>query len=154
MDYIRSTDDCQFTDGDGEVAQAFVAKLQSLSPNNSKGELSIERFLVKSEEAFFERVKKEKISSAASILSSKRDSIWHLPSLYYESRPVCAFGYIYRRTHLTIYQRHLQGPSMQVITQVNSLIRTCKSCPPCKSSWLANSRDGRCMRLSLRWAKC
>ena len=76
------------------MAQAFVAKLQSLSPTNSKGELSIERFLVKNEEAFFERVRKEKISSAASILSSKRDSIWHLPSLYYESRPVCAFGYI------------------------------------------------------------
>ncbi|KAG8809336.1 Cell wall alpha-1,3-glucan synthase ags1, partial [Serendipita sp. 399] len=77
-----------FTDQDGEVSQAFIAKLQNLSVENSKGELSIERFLVKKEEAFFEKVKKEKISSAASILSSQRDSIWrYAPSLPYGSRP-------------------------------------------------------------------
>ncbi|KAG8847333.1 Cell wall alpha-1,3-glucan synthase ags1 [Serendipita sp. 411] len=77
-----------FTDQDGEVSQAFIAKLQDLSVENSKGELSIERFLVKKEEAFFEKVKKEKISSAASILSSNRDSVWgDALSLSYDSRP-------------------------------------------------------------------
>jgi len=82
----------QFTDQDGDVAQAFVAKLQFLSAGNSKSELSIERYLVKSEEAFFDRVKKEKISSAASILSSRRDSsTWNFAqSLHSESRPPCA----------------------------------------------------------------
>ncbi|KAF8121955.1 glycoside hydrolase family 13/glycosyltransferase family 5 protein [Boletus edulis] len=65
-----------FTDSDGGVAQEFVQKLQTLSSDNSKGELSIERFLVKSEEAYFDRVRKDKLSSAASYISSQRDSIW------------------------------------------------------------------------------
>jgi len=81
----------QFTDQNGDVVQAFVTKLQFLTPENSKGELSIERYLVKSEEEFFNRVKKEKISSAASILSLRRDSstgnVAH--SLHSESRPPC-----------------------------------------------------------------
>lgn len=66
----------QFTDSDGGVAQEFVQKLQALSSENSKGELSIERFLVKSEEAYFDKVRKDKLSSAASYISSHRDSIW------------------------------------------------------------------------------
>lgn len=83
------SDSDKFTDKDGDVAQEFVAKLQSLSAENSKGELSIERFLIKSEEAFFDKVRKDKISSAASILSSKRDSVWALPSLHHGSCPSC-----------------------------------------------------------------
>ena len=39
-----------------------MQKLRDLAPHNSKGELCIERFLMKSEKAFFEEVKKEKIS--------------------------------------------------------------------------------------------
>ena len=89
LNSLSSADTVQFTDQDGDVAQAFVTKLQMLSAENSKGELSIERFLVKSEEAFFERLKKEKISSAVSILSSNRDSNWGTPSLNYESRSSC-----------------------------------------------------------------
>ncbi|KAF8843644.1 glycoside hydrolase family 13/glycosyltransferase family 5 protein [Paxillus ammoniavirescens] len=65
-----------FTDSDGGVAQEFVQKLQTLSSENSKAELSIEKFLVKSEEAFFERVRKDKLSSAASYISSQRESVW------------------------------------------------------------------------------
>ncbi|PCH38049.1 glycosyltransferase family 5 protein [Wolfiporia cocos MD-104 SS10] len=65
-----------FTDADGGVAQEFVQKLQMLNSHNSKGELSIEKFLTKSEEAFFDKVKKDRLSSAASIRSSRRDSIW------------------------------------------------------------------------------
>ncbi|KAI0006163.1 glycoside hydrolase family 13/glycosyltransferase family 5 protein [Russula compacta] len=79
-----------FTDADGGVAQEFVAKLQNLSSDNSKGELSIEKFLQKSEEAFFDKVRKDKLSSAASLRSSKRESIWGTPSpsLYdHPSRP-------------------------------------------------------------------
>ncbi|KAH9981170.1 modular protein with glycoside hydrolase family 13 and glycosyltransferase family 5 domains [Lactifluus volemus] len=69
-----------FTDSDGGVAQEFVAKLQNLSADNSKGELSIEKFLQKSEEAFFDKVRKDKLDSAASLRSSKRESMWGTPS--------------------------------------------------------------------------
>ena len=79
----------QFTDTDGGVTSDFVAKLQGLNSNNSKHELSIERFLTKSEEAFFDKVKKDKLSSAASIRSSQRDSVWGTPSSFDYSRPSC-----------------------------------------------------------------
>jgi len=79
----------QFTDTDGGVASDFVAKLQALNSTNSKHELSIEKFLTKSEEAFFDKVKKDKLSSAASIRSSQRDSIWGTPSSFDYSRPSC-----------------------------------------------------------------
>ncbi|CCM02383.1 uncharacterized protein FIBRA_04479 [Fibroporia radiculosa] len=78
-----------FTDADGGVAQEFVQKLQMLNSHNSKGELSIEKFLTKSEEAFFDKVKRERLSSAASIRSSRRESIWGTPapSSFEYSRP-------------------------------------------------------------------
>ncbi|KAH7926306.1 glycoside hydrolase family 13/glycosyltransferase family 5 protein [Leucogyrophana mollusca] len=79
-----------FTDSDGGVAQEFVQKLQALNAENSKGELSIEKYLVKSEEAFFERVRRDKLSSAASYISSQRESVWSMPgtlSLEDRSRP-------------------------------------------------------------------
>ncbi|ORX40442.1 hypothetical protein BD324DRAFT_677915 [Kockovaella imperatae] len=63
-----------FTDSDGEVAQAFVQKLRDLSAGNSQGDLCIEKFLIKSEKAFFDEVKKEKMS-AMSVRS--RDSFIH-----------------------------------------------------------------------------
>jgi hypothetical protein len=88
----------QFTDSDGGVAQEFVAKLQNLSADNSKGELSIEKYLTKSEEAFFDKVRKDKLSSAASLRSSQRESMWGTPSLSlydHPSRPTCMFIYIY-----------------------------------------------------------
>ncbi|KZO95858.1 glycosyltransferase family 5 protein [Calocera viscosa TUFC12733] len=73
-----------FTDSDGEVAQAFVQKLQLLTPENSKNELSIERYLQKSEEAFFDKVRKDKINYASSVRSG-RDSTFGAPTLGYES---------------------------------------------------------------------
>ncbi|GBE82150.1 Cell wall alpha-1,3-glucan synthase ags1 [Sparassis crispa] len=78
-----------FTDADGGVAQEFVQKLQMLNSHNSKGELSIEKFLTKSEEAFFDKVKRDRLSMAASIRSSKRDSVWGTPapSTFDQSRP-------------------------------------------------------------------
>src|ERR1700743_3425652 len=42
---------------------------------------------MKSEEAFFGKVRKDKLSSAASIISSKRDSVWGTPSPSIYSRP-------------------------------------------------------------------
>ena len=65
-----------------------------LNAHNSKHELSIEKFLMKSEEAFFDKVKKDKLSSAASIRSSQRDSIWGtpMPSSYDASRPSSPSG--------------------------------------------------------------
>ncbi|GJJ12099.1 hypothetical protein Clacol_006340 [Clathrus columnatus] len=62
-----------FTDADGEVIQEFIRGLQNLSPENSKGELSIERFLTKSEEKFFGKLRRERLSSAASFRSSIQD---------------------------------------------------------------------------------
>jgi alpha-1,3-glucan synthase len=82
----RVDSDPQFTDADGGVASDFVQKLQYLNAENSKGELSIDYFLVRSEEAFFGRVRKDKLSSAASVRSSQRDSVW-APSVY--SRHIC-----------------------------------------------------------------
>lgn len=55
-----------FTDSDGEVATSFVQKLRDLSSDNSKGDLCIEKFLIKSEKAFFDEIKKEKMSSCRS----------------------------------------------------------------------------------------
>ncbi|KAF8654127.1 hypothetical protein AX16_003658 [Volvariella volvacea WC 439] len=75
-----------FTDADGGVASEFIQKLQNLNSKNSEHELCIEKYLIKSEEKFFGRVRKEKLaSSAASIRSSQRDSVWGTPSIY--SRP-------------------------------------------------------------------
>jgi alpha-1,3-glucan synthase len=51
-----------FTDSDGEVAQTFVQRLQILSADNSKTDLCIEKFLMKSEKEFFDVVKKGKMS--------------------------------------------------------------------------------------------
>ena len=79
----------QFTDSDGGVASEFVQKLQMLSADNSKNELCIEKYLIKSEEAFFGKVRKEKLDSAASIRSSQRDSIWGTPTPSIYSRPGC-----------------------------------------------------------------
>ena len=83
----------QFTDADGGVASEFVQKLQSLNAKNSEHELSIEKFLVKSEEAFFGKVRKDKLSNAASIRSSQRDSVWGTPSASLYSRPDCGSSY-------------------------------------------------------------
>ncbi|TFK42547.1 hypothetical protein BDQ12DRAFT_281172 [Crucibulum laeve] len=76
-----------FTDADGGVASEFVQKLQSLNAKNSEHELSIEKYLTKSEEKFFGKVRKDKLSSAASVRSSQRDSVWGTPSPSIYSRP-------------------------------------------------------------------
>jgi alpha-1,3-glucan synthase len=73
------------------VAAEFVAKLRELDAKNSQNELSIEKFLTKSEEAFFDKVKVDKRSSAAS-LRSQRDSFYHSNasrSSFYSTRPDC-----------------------------------------------------------------
>ena len=72
-----------------------MQKLQLLNSHNSKHELSIEKYLMKSEEAFFDKVKKDKLSSAASIRSSQRDSVWGTPapSSFDHSRPSSPSGH-------------------------------------------------------------
>lgn len=80
-----------FTDANGDVSQDFIQKLQLLSSDNSKGDLCIEQFLVKSEKKYFATVKKDKIDSStasykgSSIKGSSRDSTWGTPapSLHY-----------------------------------------------------------------------
>ncbi|KAK8853442.1 hypothetical protein IAR55_004148 [Kwoniella newhampshirensis] len=76
-----------FTDSDGEVAQSFVQKLRDLSADNSKGDLCIEKFLIKSEKAFFTEIKKEKISAMS--IRSSRDSFINsrAPSMVEGFRP-------------------------------------------------------------------
>ena len=60
-----------------------------LNAKNSEHELSIEKYLVKSEEAFFGKVRKDKLETAASIRSSQRDSVWGTPTPSLYSRPDC-----------------------------------------------------------------
>ncbi|KAK1236528.1 hypothetical protein PQX77_000221 [Marasmius sp. AFHP31] len=69
-----------FTDADGGVTAEFVQMLQSLNAKNSPNELSIEKFLVKSEEAFFGKIRKDKLSSSAASIRSKRESVWDTSS--------------------------------------------------------------------------
>ena len=73
------------------VTVDFVAKLRGLDAKNSQGELSIEKFLTKNEEAFFDKVKEDRRSSAAS-LRSQRDSYYHpnpSRSSLHSTRPDC-----------------------------------------------------------------
>jgi alpha-1,3-glucan synthase len=68
-----------------------MAKLRGLDSKNSQHELSIEKFLTKNEEAFFDKLKDDKRSSAAS-LRSQRDSFYHANpsrSSFYSARPDC-----------------------------------------------------------------
>lgn len=78
------------------MAAEFVEKLRGLDAKNSQGELSIEKFLTKSEEAFFDKVKENKRSSAAS-LRSQRDSYYHNTNAsrtsFYSTRPDCEYPY-------------------------------------------------------------
>jgi len=67
----------------------FVQKLQMLNAKNSENELSIERFLVKSEEAFFGKVRKDQLETAASMRSSQQDSVWGTPTPSLYSLPDC-----------------------------------------------------------------
>ncbi|TDL24794.1 glycoside hydrolase family 13/glycosyltransferase family 5 protein [Rickenella mellea] len=102
-----------FTDSDGEVAHDFVEKLQSLSAENSKGQLSIERYLVESEKSFFEKVKKERLSYAASVRSSARESTWETPtpSLNYDHyRPPSPGAHSQRSSMIGGFSSEYHGP--------------------------------------------
>ncbi|GLB34918.1 putative glycoside hydrolase family 13 and glycosyltransferase family 5 protein [Lyophyllum shimeji] len=99
-----------FTDADGGVASEFVQKLQMLNAKNSEHELSIERYLVKSEEAFFGKIRKEKLSSASSLRSSHRDSVWGTPSPSVYSRPDSPNTQVYSPSDYDGALRHDAGP--------------------------------------------
>ena len=60
-----------------------------MDAKNSERELSIEKYLVKSEEAFFGKVRRDKLSSATSMRSSQRESVWGTPAPSIYSRPSC-----------------------------------------------------------------
>ena len=69
----------------------FVAQLRGLNVKNSQNELSIEKFLTRSEEAFFDKLKEDKRDNAAS-LRSQRDSFYHSGasrSSFFSARPGC-----------------------------------------------------------------
>ncbi|ODQ52039.1 putative cell wall alpha-glucan synthase [Saitoella complicata NRRL Y-17804] len=61
-----------FTDEDGKVMRTFASRLENLNSKNSKDELCIENFLVKSERAFFNDVREKKLG----IVSSRPASIF------------------------------------------------------------------------------
>ncbi|KAK7462698.1 hypothetical protein VKT23_007286 [Stygiomarasmius scandens] len=71
-----------FTDANGSVAADFVQRLQNLNNKNSEHDLSIEKYLIRSEEAFFAQVRKDKLSNATSIHSSQRNSVLGTPLVY------------------------------------------------------------------------
>jgi len=76
------------------VAAEFVEKLRGLDAKNSQGELSIEKFLTKSEEAFFDKVKEDKRSSAASLRSQRDSGFFHSNASrtsFYSTRPDCEY---------------------------------------------------------------
>ena len=58
------------------MTKEFVAKLRGLDAKNSQHELSIDKFLTKSEKVFFDKVKEDKRSNAEN-LRSQRDSFYH-----------------------------------------------------------------------------
>ncbi|KAJ4474841.1 modular protein with glycoside hydrolase family 13 and glycosyltransferase family 5 domains [Lentinula aciculospora] len=65
-----------FTDADGGVTAAFITRLEKLNAKNSEHGLSIEKYLMKSEEAFFDKVRRKRLSSASASIKSKRSSFW------------------------------------------------------------------------------
>ncbi len=66
-----------------------MQRLQNLNAKNSEHELSIEKFLTKSEEAFFSNVRKQKLNGAASIPSSYREPVWGAPGVSMYSSLAC-----------------------------------------------------------------
>ena len=89
--------------------------LQDLNAKNSEHELSIEKFLTKSEEAFFGKVRKQKLDDAASIRSSYRDSMWGTPAVSMYSTAACMtfFTYFPRAN----YSTPLLAPNMHAFPQ-------------------------------------
>ncbi|KAE9411209.1 modular protein with glycoside hydrolase family 13 and glycosyltransferase family 5 domains [Gymnopus androsaceus JB14] len=76
-----------FTDADGDVTAAFVHRLGNLNGKNSEHGLSIEKYLMKSEDAFFEKVRRKRLSTASASISSESlsgssqpSSMFSLPS--------------------------------------------------------------------------
>lgn len=68
-----------FTDEDGMCLRAFSAELRDINPKNSKTELCIEEYLIKSEKSFFTEIKNEKLGVKSKIkkgdFSSRRGSL-------------------------------------------------------------------------------
>ena len=88
----------------------FVAKLRGLDAKNSQNELSIEKFLTKSEEAFFDKVKEEKRDTAAT-LRSQRDSFYHSGasrSSFFSVRPDCKCPFL---SVILSYSHFVSAPS-------------------------------------------
>ncbi|WVQ83663.1 hypothetical protein IAT38_005806 [Cryptococcus sp. DSM 104549] len=99
-----------FTDADGEVAQSFVQKLRDLSASNSKGDLCIEKFLIKSEKVFFDEVKKDKIAGM-SIRSRDSYAQSRAPSVMDGFRPESPFSHSGHGDDASVYGGHVGGHS-------------------------------------------
>lgn len=89
-----------------------------LNAHNSKHELSIEKYLTKSEEAFFDKVRKDKLSSAASVRSSQRESVWGAPSFDYD-RPSCKSPSRSAFALMLIFLQHLRSPPVPEVFKMD-----------------------------------
>lgn len=69
----------RFTDEDGMCLRAFSSELRDLNPKNSKGELCIEEYLIRSEKSFFTEIKNEMLGVKTKLkkgeFSSRRGSL-------------------------------------------------------------------------------
>ncbi|KAJ3781651.1 glycoside hydrolase family 13 and glycosyltransferase family 5 protein [Lentinula aff. detonsa] len=63
-----------FTDTSGHLTSQYTTLLHHLTPSNSERELSIEKYLMKSEREFFREVRKERLSWAGESLKEKSES--------------------------------------------------------------------------------
>ena len=65
----------RFTDEDGMCLRAFSSELRDLTPKNSKGDLCIEEYLIKSEKSFFTDIRNEKLGMKKKKDFSRRNSL-------------------------------------------------------------------------------
>ncbi|OLL21883.1 Cell wall alpha-1,3-glucan synthase ags1 [Neolecta irregularis DAH-3] len=67
-----------FTDANGKVLEQFALALENINSKNSKGELCIEEYLIKSEKAFFNDVRAKKLGFGG----DKKITVHKAPSIY------------------------------------------------------------------------
>ena len=132
----------------------FVAKLRALDLKNSQNELSIEKFLTKSEEAFFDKVKEDKRENAAS-LRSQRDSFYHLNtsrSSFYLTAPDCRCPFLstISLAQISFQLLRLVMRWVYLVAEESMEVRRLSSRLGCRSSCPGKPSVGRCMVSSWR----
>lgn len=131
----------------------FVAKLRGLDAKNSQNELSIEKFLTKSERAFFDKVKVDKCLSAVG-LRSQCNSFYHMNQLrtgFHLSRPDCKCHFppiILLYSHFLCQHHCMMRWECLVDVQEIMEVLYLSFLQGCRCSCEGSSLTGRCMALS------